>query len=271
MDAVLMKRGRSGSSLIHVWKQYEIKTTTTYKWNKWSVDTQTRYQWKKYTVKSLKQFRGLVAVVSPSYALWAADSYTEDTEKGYFILNNPTLITAAAGAPYKWMCMGNFKSDIAYTPPGADMFGGKQGRSIQYINGFTANSSTVYTPTVDSTRDAYNYMYEAGDLIGTVTSTSQTRYGTGIQSYSDWNYYIPDGSVEVDIKGSTSYGEVTSTSSSTYPSNGAQGGYWYVSAGSETIQSQGSFKQNVYSTNPNLYPQNGISNGFWYVYSGVLS
>ena len=57
-------------------------------------------------------------------------------------------------------------------------------------------------------------------------------------------------------------GEVTSTSSGTYPSNGVSGSYWYVSNGSE--KTKGSLNGTVESDNPNAYPADGISGSYWY-------
>lgn len=58
-------------------------------------------------------------------------------------------------------------------------------------------------------------------------------------------------------------GEVTSTSSGAYPSNGVSGSYYYRSTGS--VQSQGSFIDTVISDNPSQYPNNGVYGGYWYV------
>lgn len=38
---------------------------------------------------------------------------------------------------------------------------------------------------------------------------------------------------EISKKGTTQYSDITSTSSNTYPSNGASGSYWYVYKGVE--------------------------------------
>lgn len=66
---------------------------------------------------------------------------------------------------------------------------------------------------------------------------------------------------ETDSPGSL-VGEVTSTSSGTYPSNGVSGSYWYVSNGSE--KTKGSLNGTVESDNPNAYPADGISGNYWY-------
>lgn len=66
---------------------------------------------------------------------------------------------------------------------------------------------------------------------------------------------------ETDSPGSL-VGEVTSTSSGTYPSNGVSGSYWYVSNGSE--KTKGSLNGTAESDNPNAYPADGISGNYWY-------
>ena len=50
-----------------------------------------------------------------------------------------------------------------------------------------------------------------------------------------WRSYTRYQISSYKIKGSTSYGNVSSASSSTYPSNSYSGSYWYVSKGNDTI------------------------------------
>ena len=67
-------------------------------------------------------------------------------------------------------------------------------------------------------------------------------------------------------KGSTSYGTVTSTSSSAYPSNGKSGSYWYVSAGStsQTLDEPGTLNGTIVA-DYGTYPENGKSGNYWYI------
>lgn len=59
---------------------------------------------------------------------------------------------------------------------------------------------------------------------------------------------------------------VSSTSSSSYPSDGILGSYWYVSTGSHVEYLKGSFVESVISRNSTTYPINGRhSDGYWYV------
>ena len=60
-------------------------------------------------------------------------------------------------------------------------------------------------------------------------------------------------------------GDVTSTTSSTYPSNGAQDGYWYVYYTSTTTYSRGTFIETVYSYDESAYPADARhTDGYWY-------
>lgn len=77
-----------------------------------------------------------------------------------------------------------------------------------------------------------------------------------------WRYMRAEIAGYTDTKGSY-IDDVSSTSSSAYPSNGASGSYWYVSKGSET--SRGNYIDNVTSSNYTQYPDNGIKDGYWYV------
>lgn len=104
---------------------------------------------------------------------------------------------------------------------------------------------------------------------GQVTSTNPSAYPSNGVSGSYW--YASAGSSTSYSKGSTYYGQVESTSSSEYPNGSYSGGYWYENRQEVPVYSMGTFKQNVYSTNPNMYPQNGRLGEYWYVYDGTIS
>lgn len=85
---------------------------------------------------------------------------------------------------------------------------------------------------------------------------------TQYREYSGTEYTIS----KTAKKGSTSYGEVSSTIQSKYPTNGQSGSYWYVYDRNETSYSQGSYIEDVYSADPNAYPVNGKhTDGYWYI------
>ena len=106
-------------------------------------------------------------------------------------------------------------------------------------------------------KPTYNYAYKK-----TSNSTSGSKY---LVVYSQTARIAQSTTYS---KGSTSYGTVTSTSSSAYPSNGrsSSDGYWYVSAGSttETLNEKGTLYNTVVA-DYGTYPENGKSGNYWYV------
>ena len=106
-------------------------------------------------------------------------------------------------------------------------------------------------------KPTYNYAYKK-----TSNSTSGSKY---LVTYSQTARIAQSTTY---TKGSTSYGTVTSTTSSTYPSNGrsSSDGYWYVSAGSttETLNEKGTLYNTVVA-DYGTYPENGKSGNYWYV------
>ena len=106
-------------------------------------------------------------------------------------------------------------------------------------------------------KPTYNYAYKK-----TSNSTSGSKY---LVVYSQTARIAQSTTYS---KGSTSYGTVTSTTSSTYPSNGrsSSDGYWYVSAGSttETLNEKGTLYNTVVA-DYGTYPENGKSGSYWYV------
>ena len=106
-------------------------------------------------------------------------------------------------------------------------------------------------------KPTYNYAYKK-----TSNSTSGSKY---LVTYSQTARIAQSTTYS---KGSTSYGTVTSTASSAYPSNGrsSSDGYWYVSAGSttETLNEKGTLYNTVVA-DYGTYPENGKSGNYWYV------
>lgn len=130
----------------------------------------------------------------------------------------------------------------------------------------------IYTPIL-SDISAANMVYADGSQIyrlysGEIaTSTSGvgkvTFTGSSYSSFLGGTYALEQSYAQ----GSTSYGTVTSTSSSTYPNNGKHtDGYWYVY--NSVSYSKGSTQySDVSSTNRSAYPDNSYSGSYWYVYS----
>lgn len=99
---------------------------------------------------------------------------------------------------------------------------------------------------------------------GTVTSTSSSTYPNN-GKHTDGYWYVYN-SVSYS-KGSTQYSDVSSTNRSAYPDNSYSGSYWYVYSTSSTSYSQGStLYGTAKSKNESTYPSNGRhSDGYWYV------
>ena len=106
-------------------------------------------------------------------------------------------------------------------------------------------------------KPTYNYAYKK-----TSNSTSGKKY---LVTYSQTARIAQSTTYS---KGSTSYGTVTSTTSSAYPSNGrsSSDGYWYVSAGSttETLNEKDTYYSTIVA-DYGTYPENGKSGNYWYV------
>ena len=130
----------------------------------------------------------------------------------------------------------------------------------------TLNKSIKLTA---SNVDTYKNNYYS--LDGTTTSTmyrvngKTTSINTGTSSLSLTIFTSQLGDYS---QGSTSYGTVSSATSSAYPTDGRHtDGYWYVSTGSTTTYSKGSTSYGtVTDTDPEAYPTNGRhTDGYWYV------
>lgn len=127
----------------------------------------------------------------------------------------------------------------------------------------------MYT-NLNPTTDAVPIVESISGTGSKIYDDSSDKYPQSGMLSSDYNYYYVYQGQEIvsTSKGSTSYGQVTSTSSSAYPSNGANGSYWYVSAGSDVSYSKGSTSYpDISSTNRSAYPDNSYSGSYWYVYS----
>lgn len=104
-------------------------------------------------------------------------------------------------------------------------------------------------------------VYSQGSYRGDVTSTSSTAYPTNGRSGSYWY----DTRTSDRVKGSYR-GDVTSTSSSAYPTNGLSGSYWYDTRTSEYIK--GSYIDIVEAEEGALPNGGRHTDGYWYVLKG---
>lgn len=279
-DAVVLKRGGSpGSGVIHVWKEYNLNTSTKYVWDKWSLSSTTTYKWEKYNVESgMYETRTAesgatrtfywgdkITAFPKSYFYMANDSsrgygyrspngsYNEDSKQfptisgvgssvsGYFWYD-----AAVTSASYRFYTKLYELSTVAEAPMASD----SQSASVNYIARWTVN----YGDNKGSTS------------YGQVTASYSWAYPSNGVSGSYW--YESVGSSTSISKGSTKYDDVSSTSSTAYPNGGASGSYWYDNRSSSISYSQGSYVDEIFAVDSAKYPQNGRSGSYWYVYDG---
>lgn len=142
----------------------------------------------------------------------------------------------------------------------------KNNNVYPHTNGLDTTSGTyIGTSTKVS---SYIPKASAGDRFGT-SSPSDVSYvfasysGTYNVTYSNTYRVVTNTTHE-----KASYiGDVSSTTSDTYPSNDIFNGYWYIykSSSTETVQDRGNLVDEVTSNDSSAYPSNGIYNGYWYV------
>ena len=310
----------------YYWNRYNVVSTTTYKWNKWNAVSTTMYRWDKWNAVTTSGYK----VERWTYTAWKDDpssgwagmhrsndyyignGYTENNSAGYFTLtgyssvNGRTLDQNLGSYVGKYMIGGMKYSPLSSWPSSNNDggYGANCGNVVCYITGrdsdpgvydfgFRISNHTSYKYTMKSlvdyitvpttltgwgnflggdgylwkpTSESSTTVSKGSTSYGTVSSASSSAYPNGGASGSYW--YDGRTSYIEQSKGSTSYGQVSSTSSSAYPSNGVSGSYWYESAGSTTSYSKGSTKySDVSSTNSSAYPDNGKSGSYWYVYS----
>ena len=114
----------------------------------------------------------------------------------------------------------------------------------------------------------------ASQLNGKYISASGTiKYISRAQNFaSDGVGYTVNRIYEATKKqGATSYGEITSSSSTAYPNNGISGSYWYKYTKRSEIPGEITKGTTSYgtvsSTSRSAYPDNSYSGDYWYVYS----
>lgn len=288
MGEALISGAGGGTGKIYKWKRYEINEKTVYVWDKWSVLNTTTYKWNRYD-----------KVVKPGQLVGSNWSYHSGLEtitvspNGYHFRynSNPQLEYAsyngsvvfaipmiteryAIGYPGSIGTTNNAPTiDPSYL--GSDDNYYYASRYYPILGNYAGNNGVGgvgmrydYSTSGYYTPNQSGLEYSKGDTsYGQVTSTNSSAYPSNGASGSYW--YVSAGSTTTTSKGSTSYGQVESESSSAYPNGGAQGGYWYENRNSRIEQSIGSYRDRVYSTARNTYPDNGIQGGYWYVFEEV--
>ena len=234
-------------STVYSWNRFNL--TTTYKWNRYAVGSEIIYEYKLDEDYSQDDSRG---IISADASFQFAKSYNFSKSSSRISFND---ITKAHASSYQ-----TDEEIVSYV------------NSLGFIGSYITNIDRV--------------SHAGGDYLLRGVSVDSIEYSEYAESamYKIENFYIIDGGpydgdaniiyrknhIVRDEKTQAAQGDyidqVTSSSSSAYPSNGQSGSYWYVSAGSTT--SKGSANGSVTSTNASAYPADGASGSYWYTSSG---
>ena len=219
----------------------ELFESPTYRWQRYSI-TYT-YYWNKYSVK-ITYNRSLVVTDDDPYDInytvgnlplhntrtnRVYTDYIVDPETGFFTYNQSS---------YEEIIIKRNSSDTGYDREGYD--------GVCYLIG---NDPTDYYPSEDKilvANTAY-YMTSASDIriIYAADYEAEAGYGEGAG----------------DIKQQ----DITSNTSSAYPSNGKHSdGYWYIKQ-SKVDRARGNLIDTVSSKVETQYPENGYLGSYWYV------
>lgn len=229
------------------WKKYNaVEETNTYTfWEKWSANVSTRSgvvqgsgapdsEDTGYWYGNTGDFSELHMTQS-----WAT-AYTINSDNK-FVLTDPETETLTTGGAYsRWgIPAGSYYGDSGPTD------------TLYYTS--TLRYFGISVSTVEANPDDNGYAYRATVVYTIPGHDYSLTYEDDVTTYS---------------KGSTSYGTVSSTNSSAYPSNGYKDGYWYVKTKTESTTgwAKGSTLQDtVTSFSPVAYPEDGYQDGYWYV------
>lgn len=254
----------------------------TYKWNRYNI--KTSYKWNRYNIK--------ISYVWDQYNATNTLNYTSEQVDNIRFMG----VGDPSGTSYK-LSMEDGEPKIAVTDVDSSEI--ELGES-RYVNNLGTTLygyddpryPPVWPQIVVYAYDVYedkpsDYIYKItgvmngpysaidvfkmtatgeikrGSYIKEVTSSSSSTYPSDGISGSYWYVYDRE-----DKSRGSFVTSVSSSSSGSYPSNGISGNYWYVSNGS--TQSRGSSNGSVTSTNRNQYPDNGVSGRYWYVYAGTV-
>lgn len=109
-----------------------------------------------------------------------------------------------------------------------------------------------------------NYGSPNGSDLGTSVLITITESHGNYAGYA----YISGTEKSRTLKKSSSFTQVTSTSSTAYPTNTISGSYYYTNQRTTTLYSKGTTHYGeVSSTSRSAYPNNAQSGSYWYVYA----
>lgn len=278
MDAILL---RKKSAVIHYWEKYEVNSVTTYTWNRWNLVSTTTYRWNKWSTESepttsISYSSGTVSLVMISSGwVGTANAYSnpvpvEFNNRLCFRCSKPTGPHIGSNPTFPVALSGWYYSNNQLSSNSSYYWVLNDLKRLKDIidSSYDMADNGSWIATYDALLTAVNGYKKGTTSYGQVTSTSSSAYPSNGVSGSYW--YESAGSSTSYSKGSTQYSDVTSTNPNAYPNGSYSGSYWYDNRTSNTTHSMGSYIEDIFSTDPNKYPANGISGSFWYVYQGQL-
>lgn len=302
-QALFYKRMHGLKQKIYRWKQYNVKTTYTYYWNRYNVVSTTTYKWDKYNRVSTTKYTWdkYKVVYTYTWDKWSTALVAVETEH-----NTPNTFTRqqastdTSGEICYWSSHPRYSlvndTWAFYEKPRSTLYyrsdgvwpTSKYNSSWFFTDMTTIGDSNICLTNITEIRNESYYLEWGGAYVYNVRVSGSKWYsvakktGKGTTSYGQVSSNIsstyPSGGVKdgywydnwTSTKSKGDYiGTVSSNSSSAYPSNGVFNADWYVSAGSSVEYSKGSTSYGqVTSTSSSAYPSNGYSGSYWYVSAG---
>lgn len=258
--------GVSGKSKIFfeifIWDKYNavwVSGARYYRWTRYNSVQRIMYQWNKYkTNQTLERtsrdftydnpstyfFINRGSTPLPMYFVRSSRGYTIDD----LILDSNNMITGINDSPYTTISPND---------------------ELEFDGVNDMRNMSFYT-IADYTYD-YNGAEDYREMTVDLMPSAPSAYILEITEGSNGCTFITYG-----IESGTDKGDfievVESNSSSTYPKDGAQNGFYYEYIGTTTTYVQGSTNYGeVTSYNRSAYPDNGrrAADGYWYVYKGT--
>lgn len=233
-------------------------------WKKYSLQENVSYTWNRWSV---------VETVTYKWNKWNVDKAAVSQGSSTFRVSVPNEGSSSAYMYRGWSIQnGSFVGSNGTTVYFYQNSSGTDITGMHSISGSTLKTITG-SPSMYDDYPYYYWVYpcsvygignvKGSTSYGQVTSTNSSAYPSNDISGSYW--YESAGSDTTYSKGSISYPDVSSTSDSAYPNPGHQDGYWYENRQEVITYSMGSYIEDVFSTNPKRYPENGIDGSYWYV------
>ena len=219
----------------YAWERYQVNIT--YKWGRYTKSTQTvtKYAWSASGFTQSQYSRSYTVYPSTNITITLAKNFSDNERSASNAALNKisdSVVGASAAAEMLQKYIGYYWTSMDYGPPGNIL----HSLSVSDVRAQTSSDIRYKLISVSEGYESITLTWK-NECWQISSTTTETIRGS----------YIDD---------------VTSTSASAYPSNGASGDYWYVSNGSET--SRGNYVDIVSSVDYNAYPNDGIQDGYWY-------